>query len=225
METHLRGVRARATHTEDEKHRSLEPATEADKNWVPLVLYDDEGVVAVTRDIDEYIDVTMITKSWDKYIADPTVQAYVHELSTTMHIAEDNLVMKNNTSTWVHPILALHMAGWDSPRQQIRLSRLLTIGRPAQTSAHALTASNKTALSNAQAARDEAQAARDEAQAARDEAQQAARDEAQQAARDKATLCEAHGEAMKRGQLQLDVLWEEKEMMKVLNDSLIEQLK
>jgi hypothetical protein len=193
MQAHLRSQTALQTHTEDEKRRSLQPATVADNNWHMKMIHDDKGAVVMTRDVDDYVNATYMCRefgqSWSVYVEDPDTQLFLGELCSAMQMSESDLISTQDGVSWVPPVLAVHLAGFCCPRQQIRMILLLGNGLCTRKSVSKMCDEASLLAASKEAA-----------------ARVASEEETI-----KAEIQASHMEAMQRGQAQLDALWREKE--------------
>lgn len=100
----------------------------------------------IQREEDGYINATALCKMSGKLIADyrrlETTKAFISELSRSMGIPIDLLVVTNNKGlnkergTYVHPKVAIHLAQWLSPKFAVFVTEVVfdwMSGRPSKT--------------------------------------------------------------------------------------------
>lgn len=92
-----------------------------------------ENEIISQRVTDGYVNATAMCKAagknWSDYARLVTTNAYIKELSSALHIPQDDLVQSivggipYLQGTWVHPQIAIHLAQWLSPKFAVLVSQ------------------------------------------------------------------------------------------------------
>lgn len=98
-----------------------------------LISHEVDDSLICQRAIDGYVNATAMCKAVSKAFADyrrlSVTQAFMEELSTSMGIPMDLLVITKNTGrneergTWVHPDVAINLGQWCSPKFAVAVSK------------------------------------------------------------------------------------------------------
>ena len=92
-----------------------------------------ENEIISQRVTDGYVNATAMCKAagknWSDYARLITTNAYIKELSSALHIPQDDLIQSivggipYLQGTWVHPQVAIHLAQWLSPKFAVLVSQ------------------------------------------------------------------------------------------------------
>ena len=82
---------------------------------------------------DGYVNATAMCKiagkEWSNYYKATSTIEFLNELSTSLQIGRDLLIITNNKGlnefrgTWIHPQVAIHLAQWLSPKFAVKVSK------------------------------------------------------------------------------------------------------
>jgi len=108
-------------------NNNIEETEKIDNKLISLEIK--EGYTIVSREQDNYVDVTNLCKAGNKefklWFINNKTKEFIKELSDTMGIPIDDLI-KYDINTWVHPQIAINIAQWISPSFNVKVSKWIS---------------------------------------------------------------------------------------------------